>query len=323
MAGTGGMAGSAGTAGAGGTGPTFDPPWWNAQWRERWPILIQNPCDKELAVGYQIGLRADGYAISPTLSWRILRWNGSSWSDVPRLVEQVGAATWVWFGVASPIPMHAHDDSYWLYADNSTAVEPPAPTGLFDFLEDFGATEPGSWTTTGNVSFHAGYVRLDGAGGNGGSIRSDVKFGPGHAIDFAMTVDKPKTSATRWFCGGFQREQDFTDTVPWILWISRSSTSVRSEFWNGAGIQYNGKETGVDTGVEHVYGIERFPRRNVFLRDHQEFDVYSFSTDFSTPLQIRFTAYTDSVLLVRYARIRKACDPRPEGTIGSAEVWPL
>jgi hypothetical protein len=321
------MAGAAGTGGTstggtGGTGPVFDPPWWNPQWAQRWPIHLKNVCGTDLAPGYQIGVRTDGHVTSPAISWRVMRWDGTSWADIPRMVEQAGSGTWVWFGLVAAVPPQNLDDSYWLYEDSVGVVEPPAPTGLFDFHTRFDASEPASWVSTGNVTYATGFVRVDGAN-SGGSIRSEVTFGPGHALDFAMTVEKPLNNNASWFCGGFQRGADFTNTRPWILWISRKTSSVWPEFWNDATITWKGNETGVDVGTEHVYGIERFARKDVFLRDQQEFDKTEWSADYTTPLQIRFSAYNGSVVQVRWVRVRKACDPRPEVQLGSAESGPL
>jgi hypothetical protein len=238
------------------------------------------------------------------------------------MVEHVGSDTWVWFGLVATVSPQALDDSYWLYEDSVGVVEPPAPTGLFDFHTRFDASEPASWVSQGNVTHATGFVRVDGAT-SGGSIRSEVTFGPGHALDFAMTVEKPLASDASWFCGGFQRGADFIDTKPWSLWISRKTSSVWPEFYDEGSFTWKGNEIGVDVGAEHLYGIERFTRKQVFLRDQQQVDKVEWTNEYVTPLQIRFSAYNGSVVQVRWVRVRKACDPRPEAQLGSAESGPL
>jgi hypothetical protein len=162
---------------------------------------------------------------------------------------------------------------------------------------------------------------LDGTGG-GATIRSTIKFPPNRAIDFAMTVAQPlNDDSSSWFCGGFQRMDDFANAQPWILWISREPLTVWPEFWDEQGFEWEGNKTSVDPWQEHVYGIERYERRDVFLRDGKEFDEVEWVDDYTPSLQIRFSAYNGSVIHVRWVRVREVCYPAPAVTLGSMESF--
>jgi len=159
-----------------------------------------------------------------------MRWDSkaSSWSVLPRAIDDLGAAQRIWFRAIADIAGSAKDQDYFLYAQNPGAQPVPFDPGVFEFYNGFDASSA-DWTQTGNVTFSAGSMVLDGAG-SGGSVRSANKtYGNNTAIDFRMVAMQNVAGGSNWFCGGFQRQSDFTDTVPWTLWISRSSqTSTRS-----------------------------------------------------------------------------------------------
>lgn len=323
---TGGSAGAAGsgaTGGSGGTTSTYQPPWWDGSWKSRRPVEVVKPAGSALEPGFQVGLPIPSGTGpgAPSSAWRVVSWDGSSWTDLPRVVEVVGTTTWVWFRTVASIPAGSTDDRYWIYSANPVAPEPPFAADVFEFHAFFDAIDASKWTTEGDVYLGIGSTVLDGNGA-GASVRSTKTFPPGHAVDFAMTVDEPLASDGVWFCGGFQRQDDFTNTVPWILWISRSVSHIDTEFYNGGGISWTGSNVGVDQGIEHAYGIERFERKMRYLRDQALFEEFTWGSDFAQPLQIRFSAYNGSVIRVRYARIRRASDPAPTASLGAVEIHP-
>jgi hypothetical protein len=310
----------------GGTGGSavFDPPWWDQEWKQRWPIEIENPAPADLSTGFQVTLPVDAKTL-PTASkpaWRIVRWNDSHWSELPRVIERVGDTTRVWFATEAPISSSATDDSYWLYAGKDGAVEPPFAASIFDFHDFFGTVQTANWATIGNVTYVGGEVRLDGSN-SGASIRSTKTFSPGQALDFAMTVEQPLASNQNYFSGGFQGQDNFATEKPWLHWISRKTFNMTTEFHDDANYSWKGSTLALEQGVRHVYGIERFLSKQVFRHDHEVFDAATFGFDYTTALRIRFSAYNGSVLRIHYVRVRKASDPPPIASLGEEETFGL
>ena len=155
------------------------------------------------------------------------------------------------------------------------------------------------------------------------SIRSQVNtFAPGNAVDFGMTVLTPLPNAGLWFCGGFQRQNDFTNVQPWILWISRAPSNIQTEIDNGLGVVWTGSNVPVNQGVGHVYGVDRFQKKVVFRYDHVEKANHGWGAAYGDALQIRFSAYAGSKIRVTFARVRQARDPWPEASLGKSEQYP-
>jgi len=134
-------------------------------------------------------------------------------------------------------------------------------------------------------------------------------------------VIAPLASSSTWFCGGFQRQNDFTNSSPWVLWISRTPSQIDVESYINPG-NWKGTSVPPATGSEHVYSVERFPTKHAFLYDLAQKDVTTWSSSYSQPLQIRFSAYNGSKIAVRYARVRMTADPPPQATLGASEVHP-
>ncbi|MBI3203805.1 MAG: hypothetical protein HYZ29_19855 [Myxococcales bacterium] len=329
-AGSGGSSGSGGSGGLGGSGgvgggPTFDPPWWNTAHKTRLRIDVKNVASAELAKGFQIGLAVtpssvDG-AAAPWAGWRVVRWSGGTWADLPRVIDDVGGKPWIWFRAEAPIAASATDTSYWLYAQNPAAAAPAFASSVFEYHTFFTAWDPASWELEGGVTLDGTYVVVDGAG-SGGSIRHKAKqSAPGFATDFEMTVASPLAGASQWFCGGFQRQTDFVNTTPWALWISRAPSVIDVENYTG-GLSWKGGNVPVAQGQPHVYGVERFAKKVAFRYDHGPKDASTFGSDYLTPLQMRFSAYNGSKIKVRWARIRQASDPPPASALTTAEQHP-
>ena len=334
---TGGTGGSATTGGSGGSGATatggtsatggaggstsYDPTWWDSAYKKRWPIHISAPTS--LPQGFQVPLpvqasNIDG-ASAPFEGWRIVRFDGSAWSESTRLIETVAGQQWIWFRTETAVA--GSDDSYWLYAANPSAPAPASGQSVFDFYGALGQANATVWVATGNVSHDGQGAILDGAG-NGGSIRTNgATFGSNTGVDFAMTVMTPLASSSVWLCGGFQREADFTNSSPWILWISRSPGQIDVESYITPG-NWKGSYVPPAVGIEHIYSVERFDTKNVFLYDLAEQDSNTWTSAYTQPLQIRFSAYNGSEIGVRWARIRRTADPPPTATLATAETHP-
>ena len=121
---------------------------------------------------------------------------------------------------------------------------------------------------------------------------------------------------TRWV-----RQTDFTNQSPWLLWISRTPSVIDVETNPGAAT-VKGGNVPVAQGQTHLYSVERVPKKLSYLYDHAVKDSTTFSSDYSLPLQMRFSAYNGSKIKVRWARIRMASDPPPTASLGPAEQHP-
>jgi hypothetical protein len=319
---TGGTAtGSTSATGGGGGSTSYDPTWWDPAYKKRWPIHISAPTP--LPEGFQVPLPVEASNIdnanAPFDAWRIVRFDGSAWSESTRLIETVAGNQWIWFCTETAVA--GSDDSYWLYAANPSAPAPPGGQSVFDFYGALGQANATAWAETGNV-FHDGWQAiLDGAG-SGGSIRTNgTTFGSNRGVDFAMTVITPLASTSVWLCGGFQREADFNNTIPWILWISRNPGQIDVESYITPD-DWKGSNVPPAVGSEHVYSVERFDTKNVFLYDLAEQDSNTWTSAYTQALQIRFSAYNGSKIGVRWARIRRTADPPPDATLATAETHP-
>jgi hypothetical protein len=282
----GGNAGSVATGGTGGTTPTFNPVWWDPSYKSRWNIHVSAPT--ALPQGFQVPLPVQAASIdgssAPFTAWRIVRWDGSSWTEHERLIETVAGKPWIWFRTATSVT--GSDDSYWLYAANPAAPAAVSGAGVFELLSELGKADTSTWVQTGNVSYDGSRAILDGSGG-GASLRTNGKtYGPGFGVDFAMTVITPL-----------------------------ASSSISPNNWKGSNVP-------PDTGKEHVYSVERFSSKHKFLYDLANKDATTWGSSYTQALQLRFSAYNGSKIGVRWARVRKTADPPPQATLGAKEAHP-
>ncbi|MBW2524670.1 MAG: hypothetical protein JRI23_10865, partial [Deltaproteobacteria bacterium] len=152
--GSGGTAtGSTSATGGGGGATSYDPTWWDSAYKRRWPIHISAPVP--LPQGFQVPLPVQASSIdnanAPFDGWRILRFDGSAWSESPRLIETVAGQQWIWFRAETAVT--GSDDSYWLYSANPSALAPADGQSVFDFYGPLGQANPSVWAQTGNVSY--------------------------------------------------------------------------------------------------------------------------------------------------------------------------
>jgi hypothetical protein len=320
--------GSGGSSTGGGTGGAaiHDPAWWDPAHKTRYPITITNPSGpntpKDLQVVLSVDTQALDKATTPYAGWRIVSWDGSKWTEQTRVIDDAAGRQWIWFRLSAPLNTGQTDTSHWLYTDDPSAQAPPYASDVWEYVKIFDTQDPANWFAQNatNQTWDGSSVLLDGNGA-GSSLRSKNTYGPNVGLDFAMTVVSPLASAAQWFCGGFQRTNDFIDQSPWILWISRSPAAIVPEFYDGGGGNHVGTGLPIDFTAEHIYGIDRFARLDVFRYDNSASEQISWSTDYNTQHQIRFTAYNGSKIKLRWVRVRKALNPPPTLTLGPAEAY--
>ncbi len=124
------------------------PTWWDLAYgsRERIEVATATTAAPD---GYTVPLSFDhaamvaaGGALASGDDVRVLRWDGSTWTELDRVLNEASAwdaaDTTVWFRTATPIAADTTDISYWLYRGNAAAGAPPAdPAQVFLAVEGF------------------------------------------------------------------------------------------------------------------------------------------------------------------------------------------
>ncbi|KPJ58233.1 MAG: hypothetical protein AMJ46_14490, partial [Latescibacteria bacterium DG_63] len=131
----------------GGTSPTNVThtwvPWWDPAYGYCEQITITAPASKDVPNGYPIKLTFDHaslYSAGKSQEYgddiRILYWNGSSWTEVPRTLfdNNLTSSSWnqsnttILFKTQADIPAGTSNTSYYIYYGNPGASSPPTNT---------------------------------------------------------------------------------------------------------------------------------------------------------------------------------------------------
>jgi hypothetical protein len=305
-----------------------DPPWWDAAWAFRRRLTIRNGSDAALPTGYELRWYYDftPMAAPPSDPLRIVRWDGSSWSEKDRVLDDFADMAQLeeqfFWNLDEELPAGATNEEYWLYFDNPNAG--PAPSDgdvVFPiFLERFGGTaiDTGRWAVSGTPTVADSQLAL----APGQSVRSTITWGPGHAVD--IKERRPQAAGDAW--AGFQRTADFNDAAPWMLWID----------WDGDGgvtpdsdLPAIGDTEGV-TGpaklpgtAERVYTIERHADRVVYGYEGLVHDERQLPSTFQDLLQLRLNNGSAATTVYYQAvRVRRIVYPEPVITVASPEIRP-
>ncbi len=310
-----------GSGGGSGGAIAKDPPWWEASWSKRVQLTIDNSGQTELANGFEVGFPIDPTQLfgSAGSALAISRYDSASksWTLRPFHVEQAGGKSWVWTPLPSSLGPGGSDTSLWLYAGSPS---PPSsnPAAVFTFWDGFDSVT-GEWYAFGAPSFSGGKLVL----ANQSSIRSKTLVASGYAVDFAMLVDQPVSPPWDWICGGLQRVVDFDNTEPWLLWISREATTVQPEAKVSSVVDAVGAVHGLTLADNRIYGMERFPTRMVYRKDNANVESISWTTPYTTNLQMRFNAQSATgKATFDFVRVRRASYPPPAVALGTAEAGP-
>ena len=318
---------------AGPDGPTadapvgMDPPWWDGAFGLRRPILVTNVAAVALPAGYELRLYQDftPLAPSPFDPLRIVRWDGSGWTEKDRYLDdfadQEQLEEQFFFDLDQELAAGGTNHAYWLYYDNPQASEAPAaPEAVFPiFYEGFGdGVDPGRWAALGTPTSVSGALVLE----PGAGVRSIATWGPGYALD--VKDSRETAAASSWL--GFQRNGDFNDEPPWILWID----------WDGAGalapdshipaIGDAASTTGpsASPGTEvRVYTIERHADRLVYGFEGIGRDERVLPAAYQDPLQIRLhNGSAAATVELHSLRVRRVVYPEPQVVLGEPEARP-
>jgi hypothetical protein len=305
-----------------------EPPWWDLAWGERARMLIANGASSSAPSGLEVALAIDLAALpgATRASLRVVRWDDGarSWTVIARHVDDPPAGrseSRIWLALDAPIAAGDTDETYWLYWNEPTAPDDDRPSDVFTFYDDFDGTALASdWAAQNPLSVTGGELELS----PGASIRSTSgRVQPGEAVDFALRV--PGWSGTSYYWAGLQRESDFDDTQPWMIWINRDSDP--DELWpevqvDAIGASGAGAHFPMD-GALHRYSVERLADRVAFGRDDAEVSVLALGASYTTPLQIRIrTSSGGPTMFVPWVRVRTVLRPPPALSLEATEPRP-
>lgn len=132
-------------------------PWWNANYANRSLLSIQTI--DALPSGYTIfyrfdhaALAASGKALASGNDVRIVRYNGSTWTEIDRVLavgsSWNGGSTQIAFRTQAAISASTTNTQYYMYYGYAGAGSPPAtPLNVYDQWDDFedGTIDPAKW----------------------------------------------------------------------------------------------------------------------------------------------------------------------------------
>ena len=150
--------------------------WWDPDYLYRQKITVTAGATA-VPTGYSVPITfdhaqlvTDGKSQADGDDIRVLYWNGSTWTELDRALQEGSAwnsaSTMIWFKTQAAIAASASDDNYYLYYANDSAVNPPAnKSNVYDFWDDFddgsleagwsldaiGSPSGGSYTELGTV----------------------------------------------------------------------------------------------------------------------------------------------------------------------------
>ena len=126
-------------------GETNESEWWDYNYGLRKQITITAPASKAVPSGYPVKLTIDHASLvsaSPSKSQadgddiRVVRWDGSNWVEVDRILFNNGITSSSWnqsntqivFKTQASVSAGSSDSSYYLYYSNQSASSPPTNT---------------------------------------------------------------------------------------------------------------------------------------------------------------------------------------------------
>ncbi len=133
--------------------------WWNCAWAYR-KVLPVTTGAAAAPAGYSVSVTFDhaalvaaGKARADGNDVRIVRWTGSSWVELDRVLDETTlwntTTTKLWFATAAAIGASSTDASTYLYYGNGAAATPPANAlAVYLFHDDFPgvALDASKWT---------------------------------------------------------------------------------------------------------------------------------------------------------------------------------
>jgi hypothetical protein len=150
--------------------------WWDSNYQHRKKITITTGATG-MPIGYSVSFTEDTASLitssklrSDGNDWRIAYWNGSSWVELDRWVDDIIGDGWntantiTWFETQAAIGASSSDDNYYVYyeyasetqsapASMSDSMGADAASKVFWYADDFeehaASTDPDGWTDQG------------------------------------------------------------------------------------------------------------------------------------------------------------------------------
>ncbi|MFA5764461.1 MAG: DUF2341 domain-containing protein, partial [archaeon] len=151
---------------------TLDPAgsWWNLNYENRKLINITNPSSSILVQNYSMIIIVDTTGINfqdDGDDLRIVYWNGTTNVELDSYNDTSfnSTSTSLWFRIQSNISGGNYNDNYYIYYNNTDAINPPRNgSKVFEFFEDFNRANSGTigngWAeTTGTWAILSNKVR--------------------------------------------------------------------------------------------------------------------------------------------------------------------
>jgi hypothetical protein len=320
--------------GGGGSDVASALPWWDPAFTMRAQLTISEVATDDLATGFPIGLPVDQSMIDPGSTnlddLRIVYWDATAmtWTELNRYTELGGPTYMLWFDLNAPLASQQSTGAYYLYFGNpSPSAAPNAGSSAFDFYDSFGgaAVDTTAWALQGTPTTTNSDLVLT----PGESVRTLKQFTPGHAMAFSLTAapNQPR------FWGGFQRQSDFTDGDPWLIWINRAATDTDippgytpAQIWPetyvsaiGMNAAAPGPPETLDTS-KHWYTVQRLVDRIVYKYNEVKVVETMLPATDNTTVQVRLANEGGVTILFGMAHVRKAVWPDPTITIGATEM---
>jgi len=309
-------------------------PWWNTSWGKRANLTITNGSQGELLSGFPVGVSVDlgtlDSASATANQLRVVRWDGVGWTELTRFDESTSAQDVFWFALVDGLAAGASTSEYWLYFDNPNAgMAQGTGSMVFPFFDGFVGTSVDTmkWAVQGTPTESNANLVLN----PGDSVRTTSQFKVGYALAASLvaTANAPR------FWLGFQRQTDFTDGDPWILWINRAANDSDAPpnanpatIWPETYISSIGMNTPdwgpADTidGTKHYYTIERFADRIIYKYEENAVYTYTLPMTDSDELQVRLGNEGTKPIQFGTAFVRPVVIPDPTATIGATQLQP-
>lgn len=210
-----------------------DPTWWQTEYATRMRVTVSGGIGGA-AAGEVVAIPA-GPGDGARRDWRLVRWDGSGWQELPRAT----VADRTWFRLVAPVAPHGIDDNYWLYTNNPTEATQPPSEGVLRFLDDFNG-DLSQWQphpADARATIDDGVLRLSAPAPSGepnNYLTSRARFGPGtlveikarsvsytgdsqgrygHDVDFGF-ANRPLEGDARWRLENFPVWQMLVDPGP-------------------------------------------------------------------------------------------------------------
>ncbi len=134
------------------------PSWWDTNYSSRDQLVIGNEVDMPLPVSYSVRLDIAGEEASslfrkstsakPGDDIRIVFWDGSQWQEIDRIIDTfTSTQIELWFATKTEVAPNSVSEDYWIYSDNTEALDPPADASrTFLWWDDFSSNTLSSYT---------------------------------------------------------------------------------------------------------------------------------------------------------------------------------